>query len=194
MNRLHWTNSVTLKYKRMCSRKCCLALGLYQYPRHKPTAYREGVSLGFVLCLYSDDCFPQICFFYFCLPLFHLLTDRGAETRRGGMGRYILPIIWLYPPNNLSIVCICIPPIIWLWCAFERRSPLEFGEQSFLSLGEDLFFGLHFICSPEKNRGRGSSPQSWKQGKIGVKLQVISPNAQQRSAPLLTQRPKRFLV
>ena len=24
---------------------------------------------------------------------------------------------------------------------------------------EDLFFALHLICSPEKNGGRGSSPQ-----------------------------------
>ena len=68
----------------MCSRKCCLALGLYQY--HRPTAYREGVSLGFVLCLYSDDCIPQICFFYICLPLFHLVINRGAETRGRGDG------------------------------------------------------------------------------------------------------------
>ena len=37
----------------MCSRNCCLALGLYQY--HRPTANRVGVSLGFVLCLYSDQ-------------------------------------------------------------------------------------------------------------------------------------------
>ena len=29
------------------------------------------------------------------------------------------------------------------------------------------------------------SPQCWKSGKIGVKLQIIPPNAQQRSAPLL---------
>ena len=40
------------------------------------TAYRVGMSLGFVLCLYFDDCFPQICFFYICLPLFHPLTER----------------------------------------------------------------------------------------------------------------------
>ena len=54
-------------------------------------------------------------------------------------------------------------------CAFERRSPLEFGEKSAPVLaktffwsspelgekkcsifGEDLFFGLHLICSTEK--------------------------------------------
>ena len=63
-------------------------------------------------------------------------------------------------------------------CAFERRSPLEFEKKSapvlvktfFLVFtgtqgkkgsifGKDLFFGLHLICSTEKNRGRGSSPQ-----------------------------------
>ena len=123
----------------MCSRNCCLALGLYQY--HRLTAYtRECMSLGFVLCLYSDDCFPQICFFYICMLLFHLLTDRGVETRRGGWG-YI-------SPNNLTVSPPIIwvesasasPPIIWLWCAFERRSPLQFGKQSFPSFGEDLIF------------------------------------------------------
>ena len=68
--------SVTLKCKHMCSRNCCLALGLHQYQYHRPTAYRVGMSLGFVLCLYSDGCLPQTCFFYICLPLFNLLTER----------------------------------------------------------------------------------------------------------------------
>ena len=44
-------------------------------------------------------------------------------------------------------------------CAFERRSPLELGEKSAPVLVKTFFFGLHLICSPEKNRGRGSSPQ-----------------------------------
>ena len=122
----------------MCSRICCLALGLYHY--HRPTAYRESVSLGFVLCLYSDDCFPQICFFYICLPLFYLLTDRGTETRRGDGNIYPPNDFTVSPPIILSIVCICIHPIIWLWYAFERRSPLQFREQSFPCFGEDLIF------------------------------------------------------
>ena len=45
-----------------------------------------------------------------------------------------------------------------------------------------FFFALHLICSPEKNRGRGSSPSMLK---IGKKLQIILPNAQQRFAPLV---------
>ena len=95
------------------------------------------------------------CVFGLCLEpcvLDSTSADRGAE---GG---------WeIYFPNNLSIVCICISPIIWLWCAFERRSPLELGEQSFPSFNEDLFFGLHLICSPEKKIVvEVHPPQSWK--------------------------------
>ena len=37
-------------------------------------------------------------------------------------------------------------------------SSQEFGEKCSI-FGEDFFFGLHLICSPEQNRGRGSSPQ-----------------------------------
>ena len=103
----------------MCSRNCCLVLCLYQY--HRPTAYREGVSLGFVLCLYSDDCFPQMCFFYICLPLFHLLTDRGAETQGGRGWGDIPPIIWLYPPNSLRIVCI-FKLLGGFWCSLNLLS------------------------------------------------------------------------
>ena len=48
-------------------------------------------------------------------------------------------------------------------------SSLEFGEKLFNYQGR-LFFGLDFICLPEKSHGRGSSPsmlslgQNW--GKI----------------------------
>ena len=39
----------------------------------------------------------------------------------------------------------------------------------FPCVGEDLFFGLHLICSPETNRGRGSSPPMLKIGQNGGK-------------------------
>ena len=57
-----------------------------------------------------------------------------------------------------------------------------------------LFFGLHLICSPEKNRGRGSSPPKLKIRQTWGKIASYPPNAQQRWAPLLIQRPKPFLV
>ena len=62
----------------------------------------------------------------------------------------------------------------------------EFGEKSgALFLVKTFFFwSFNWISAPEQNRGRGSSPQCWKYGKIGVKLQIIPSNAQQRSAPL----------
>ena len=106
---------------------------------------------------------------------------RGAETRGDGK---------IYPPNNLTLSPPIIwkwstsvfHPIHWLRCASERRSPLEFGKKSapvlvktfFLVftrtrekksvpvLAKTFFFGLYLICSPKKNRGRGSSPQCWK--------------------------------
>ena len=68
-------------------------------------------------------------------------------------------------------------------CAFERRSPLEFREKrapvlvktffwsspelwekKVFHFGRRPFFGLHLICSTEKNRGRGSSPPMLKIG------------------------------
>ena len=40
---------------------------------------------------------------------------------------------------------------------FFWSSP-ELGEKSVPFLVKNFFFGLHLICSPEQNRGRGSSP------------------------------------
>ena len=65
-------------------------------------------------------------------------------------------------------------------------SSIEFGEKKGSIFGEDLFFVLHLICSPEKNRGRGSSPLMLKIGKIWGKIANYPPNAQQRFAPLPT--------
>ena len=122
---------------------------------------------------------------------------RGAETR-GGMGG-------IYPPNNLTVSppiiwvwpTSCIPPIILLLCASERRFPLEFGEKSvphlvktyfFWSspeLGEKkcsifwwrpmFFFGLHLICSPEQNCGWGSSSPMSKIGRNCGKIANYPP-------------------
>ena len=67
-----------------------------------------------------------------------LATSRGAETR-GGWGGYIPPIIWLYPPNSLRKVHICIPPNNLNGCTAERK----FGGKKCSILAEDFFFGLH---------------------------------------------------
>ena len=73
-----------------------------------------------------------------------------------------------------------------------------FGEDLFLVFtwilgkkcsifGEDRLFALHLICSPEKNRGRGSSPPMLKIGQNWGKIaNYPPPNAQQRFAPLPT--------
>ena len=138
-------------------------------------------------------------FYQFCT----ISVGRGAETRRG----------WgIYPPNNFTVSPPIVwvwstsasPPKIWLWCASKRRCPLEFGEKNvpffvktfFLvftwiwakkgfHFSEDFFFyGLHLICSPEQNRGRGSSPPMLKIGQNWGKIANYPSNAQQRSAPL----------
>ena len=44
--------------------------------------------------------------------------------------------------------------------------------------GEDLFFGLHLICSPEKNRDRGSSPPMLRKGKNWGKIAKYPPPPQ----------------
>ena len=57
------------------------------------------------------------------------------------------------PPPNLRVSVGWgqspqIPPHLWIsgyapGCAFERRSPLEYGKKKSSSFGEDFFFGLH---------------------------------------------------
>ena len=67
-------------------------------------------------------------------------------------------------------------PFLW--------SSRDFGKNSSIS-GEDLFFGLHLICLPEKDRGQGSFPPTLKIGQNWGKIANYPPNAQQRLAPLL---------
>ena len=108
-------------------------------------------------------------------------------------GNIFPPIIWLYPPSNLSMIFICIPSNkltlvctraqVYAWYG-EKSVPFlvktflffffwsspEFGEKYVPFLVKTFFFGLHLICSPKKSLGRGSfSPmlkigQNW--GKI----------------------------
>ena len=61
---------------------------------------------------------------------------------------------------------------------------LNLGKKKGSTFGKDLFFGLHLICSPEQNRGRGSSPTKLKIVQNWGKIANYPPNAQQRSAPL----------
>ena len=58
------------------------------------------------------------------------------------------------------------------------------GKKSVAFLVKTFFFALHLICSPEKNRGRGSSPPMLKIGQIWGKIANYPLNAQQRFAPL----------
>ena len=103
------------------------------------------------LTLLTQNCWWVVAYF-----------EQGCRNPGGSEG-YI-------PPNNLTVSPPIVwvwstsasPPIIWLWCASERRCSLEVGEKQCSIFGEDLFFGLHLICSPEQNRGRGSSPLCWK--------------------------------
>ena len=55
-------------------------------------------------------------------------VSRGAETR-GGWGRYIPPIIWLYPPNNLN------------GCTVHLSE--NWGKKCSISDEDLFFFGLH---------------------------------------------------
>ena len=47
---------------------------------------------------------------------------------------------------------------------------LNLGEKSVPFFGKTFFFGLHLICSPEQNRGRGSSPPMLKIGQNWDKI------------------------
>ena len=57
---------------------------------------------------------------------------------------------------------------------FFWSSP-EFGEKKCSIFGEDLFFALHLICSPEQNGGRGSPPPMLKIGQNWGKIANYPP-------------------
>ena len=72
---------------------------------------------------------------------------------------------------------VWLKPFFWSSPEFGEKVFTIFGEDFFFGLhlnsgkkivpffGEDVFFfGLHLICSPEQNRGRGSSPPMLKIG------------------------------
>ena len=64
-------------------------------------------------------------------------------------------------------------------------SSLKYREKNFSIFGEELFFVFTWFAYLKKIVVEvHPPPQCWKSSKIGVKLQIIPLNAQQRSAPL----------
>ena len=139
-------------------------------------------------------------------------SSRGAETREGYITPNNLAasplIIWLRSSSAspLQEFDSGVHPSAGLHlnsrkkkCSVLGEAPFFFffglrlilGKKSVPFLVKTFFFGLHLnfltwnlICSPEKIVVEVHPPQCRKSGKIGVKLQIISPNAQQRFAPL----------
>ena len=83
----------------------------------------------------------------------------------GGMGGYIPPIIWLYPPNRLRMVHFCIPPKNLKGCTAERK----FGEKKCSSLAKDFFFGLHLKSGRKSVLFLEKTFFFWSSPKIGEK-------------------------
>ena len=104
------------------------------------------------------------------------------------MGGYIPPNNLAVSPNNLNGCTserkLGKETVLFLVKTFFFWSSPEFGGKSVPFAF--FFFGLHYISKPEQNRGRGSSPPMLKIGQNFGKLAIIPPNAQQRSAPLVT--------
>ena len=88
-------------------------------------------------------------------------TNRSGETPGDG---------GINPPNNLSMVFICIPSKNLAPVRIWAQVSTWIQEKKCSIVGEDLFFGLYLICSPEKNRGRGSSSPMLKIGQNWVKI------------------------
>ena len=129
----------------------------------------------------------------FILPYSFIVEPRGAETR-GGWGNISPPILWLYPPNSLRMVHICILPNN---LRMGLQLSVNLGEKSVLFLLKTFFFffGLHlnserksvlflmktfflvftWISIPEQNRGRGSSPSMLKIGQNWDKIANYPP-------------------
>ena len=63
----------------------------------------------------------------------------GVPKAGGRWGGYIPPIIWLYSPNNLSMVYICIPPTnLTLVCIWAHSSVAKGGYTPPLGLSTKL--------------------------------------------------------
>ena len=66
---------------------------------------------------------------------------------------------------------------------------LNSGKKCFI-FGEDLFFfGLHLICSPEQNCGRGSSPPMLKIGQNWGKIASYPPQCSTKICTPADQLP-----
>ena len=122
--------------------------------------------------------------------IFYKVVLLMGVPKPGGDGRYI-------PPNNLSVVYICILPnnltLVCIWAQvstwIREKKCSFFGEDLLFSFffvftwirGKSVpslvktFFGLHLICSPEKNRGRGLSPPMLKIGQNWGKIANYPP-------------------
>ena len=70
-------------------------------------------------------------------------------------------------------------PFLWSSRDFGEKNSSIFGEELFFGLHlnfgkkalqysvKTFFYGLHLICFPEKDRGRGSSPNVKNRAKLG---------------------------
>ena len=90
------------------------------------------------------------------------------------------------PPHREFLPTRLVP---FLVKTFFWSSP-EFGEKKCSIFGEDLFFALHLICSPNKNCGRGSSPPMSKIGQNWGKIANYPPPMLNKDLhPCLLLRP-----
>ena len=68
-------------------------------------------------------------------------TSQPGVPKQEGDGGYIPPIIWMYTPNILRMVHICIPPNNLNGCTSERK----FGEKNVLFLLKTFFLVFTWI-------------------------------------------------
>ena len=74
------------------------------------------------------------------------------------------------PSKNLTLVCVWAQVSTWI-----RGIKIVLFLMKRSGFGEDLFFGLHLICSPEKNRGWGSFTPMLKIGRNWGKIANYPP-------------------
>ena len=68
------------------------------------------------------------------------------------------------------------------------------GKKSVPFLVKTFFFGLHLICSPEQNRGRGSSPPMLKIGRNWGKIANYPPMLNKDLYPCSTLSRKKTVL
>ena len=139
-------SGVMVSHHNMVSLQMVLSQNGVTRNRPPPTPSYDTALTDEIKVLVSTISTFILTIFHLYLTIFHSISinlryvnNQGCRNP-GGKGGYIPQLFDCIPPNNLSMVYICIPPIVWLWWASDRRSTLEIGEKVIHSWWRPFFY------------------------------------------------------